>query len=1177
MSRKFASILLAVFMVVMMTGSALAATVSDEQSLKDAFAQGGEVVLANSITLTDTATIPADKTVTLNLNCYTISQSKECTDSYSMIANDGILTITGNGKLSFTDTGAGEPNASWASYTIRNAGTLVVENGTIEHLGTQPYNANNAIFHYSGSTTIKDGTISAPYSRSLRVWQGTATIDDGTFDGQVWVQPVNNTSVSLTINNGSFRPGTRSGDGSSVFVTNDTRNPSLTVTGGIFETKIGCADANKLVGCITGGSFTESAKDNTNALLFNTEVCEFKGPTNGYYEFVRKPLVASIGINEYYSIQDAVDAVTSSATIKVIESHELTETVTIPKGKKITLDLNEKIITGTDRKTSNFELFANKGELIITGNGIITLEATDDRGWNAYSAVIANLGGKLTIQNGTLQHLGGTDMAYVIDNNSTLGYTSAVIHDGTLVSTYRVIRHFTNHAKEGNDVTIYGGNLTGKVAVWVQLPSGKANAPRSATLNITGGTLTSTGDSSDRVIYSYTDGESFDNTTINIEGGTFNGNLYVGGCKSANISKVDAEDINITGGVFNGEIYNYCAENGGTHETEVSGGIFAKEVYEGYIAEGYGCVPIKHNGQLYYTVAKLHTVTFNVHPADAMVVVTDSNGDEVIAEAPNTYRLMNGDYSYIVSCDGYISNTTDFTVEGSDKKITVSLKLSIDAATPVIKSAQMASASYTQGMTAAALSVEAEIADDGVLSYQWYENTTNTTSGGTAIASAKDKAYTPNTDTIGTKYYYCVVTNTNNDATNEKTASVTSSVATITVTEKEAGKHTAEITVNGQDGATYTDVKAVLKKLGDAGEGTPKELTMSSSNGKQVYLYQEVLEDGDYNLVITAKTMVDNEEKEVTLTELIHLLDADDKHTTTLPEATKSSVVDDDSGLGIIAGNVEDIAANLDVEYRGGHLEVVLTTKDDEYDEPEDEQKVEERAEEDGVEIEMVLDIDLTVTQYNADETKSNSYDLGDDNTQMLKIMIPIDLDGRDPDSFVMYRVHNGKLEVLPRGTGTESYEHFTVGENNITIYAKLFSSYVIAYGVPAGITYPDQDETVTAFVGQTATMEVVADNVGSYQWQVNRNDGKGWVNCQNGTQASYTTSATKLENNGYQYRCQLTSKSGVVSLSCIFTLEVLEQPTLPKTGDNSSLLLWGALLAMTGAAFCLMMKKCRA
>lgn len=96
---------------------------------------------------------------------------------------------------------------------------------------------------------------------------------------------------------------------------------------------------------------------------------------------------------------------------------------------------------------------------------------------------------------------------------------------------------------------------------------------------------------------------------------------------------------------------------------------------------------------------------------------------------------------------------------------------------PVFQTNLSPSYSFSVGVAASPLSVSASITDDGVLSYQWYENTTNSTTGGTPISGATSASYTPSTDTIGTKYYYCTVTNT----LGEDTSTVYSNVCAITV------------------------------------------------------------------------------------------------------------------------------------------------------------------------------------------------------------------------------------------------------------------------------------------------------------------------------------------------------------------------------------------------------------
>ncbi|WP_161792620.1 PKD domain-containing protein [Psychroserpens damuponensis] len=46
----------------------------------------------------------------------------------------------------------------------------------------------------------------------------------------------------------------------------------------------------------------------------------------------------------------------------------------------------------------------------------------------------------------------------------------------------------------------------------------------------------------------------------------------------------------------------------------------------------------------------------------------------------------------------------------------------------------------------------------GIISYQWYSNTINSNVGGTAIAGETSSTFSPPTATVGTFYYYCVIT-----------------------------------------------------------------------------------------------------------------------------------------------------------------------------------------------------------------------------------------------------------------------------------------------------------------------------------------------------------------------------------------------------------------------------------
>ena len=192
--------------------------------------------------------------------------------------------------------------------------------------------------------------------------------------------------------------------------------------------------------------------------------------------------VANIGGAYFTSLQAAVNAIEKhgyNSPIVLMKNFATSEATTIKKGLKVTINLNGKTITGTDNATGSFGLITNNGELTINGEGAITLVATNNRGWNAYSSVISNtVGGKLTVNGGTIQHLGGTDMAYAIDNltNGKGTYAETVINGGVVKSTYRAVRQFLNGTEAQNILTVNGGTIEGtNKSIWMQDPSKNAN------------------------------------------------------------------------------------------------------------------------------------------------------------------------------------------------------------------------------------------------------------------------------------------------------------------------------------------------------------------------------------------------------------------------------------------------------------------------------------------------------------------------------------------------------------------------------------------------------------------------------------------------------------------------------------------------------------------------------
>ena len=155
--------------------------------------------------------------------------------------------------------------------------------------------------------------------------------------------------------------------------------------------------------------------------------------------------------------------------------------VTIPAGKEVVLDIKDFTITGTDYDTASFGMFNIQTGAKLTiegGNGKIQLTATENRGWNAYSSVISNQRGEFVLNGGTIEHLGGTDMAYGIDNltNGKNTYAETTINGGSVKSTYRAVRQFLNGTEAQNILTVNGGTIEGtNKSIWMQDTNKSAN------------------------------------------------------------------------------------------------------------------------------------------------------------------------------------------------------------------------------------------------------------------------------------------------------------------------------------------------------------------------------------------------------------------------------------------------------------------------------------------------------------------------------------------------------------------------------------------------------------------------------------------------------------------------------------------------------------------------------
>ena len=86
------------------------------------------------------------------------------------------------------------------------------------------------------------------------------------------------------------------------------------------------------------------------------------------------------------------------------------------------------------------------------------------------------------------------------------------------------------------------------------------------------------------------------------------------------------------------------------------------------------------------------------------------------------------------------------------------------------------------------------------------------------------------------------------------------------------------------------------------------------------------------------------------------------------------------------------------------------------------------------------------------------------------------------------------------------------------------------------------QPKAVTVKPGEKAVFEVTATGMDlTYQWQIDRNDGKGFVDINGADSAAYTSGVTDMDCNGFKYRCVISNAAGSVTTAEV-TLTVSEK-----------------------------------
>ena len=609
------------------------------ESLDAAFAAAQD---GDTIVVVAPAAIPEriqiEKSVTLDLNGQTVTVAAGIGNRSALDVRAGTFTLidsseNGTGVIDATGADSAPDEGTVPLAAMAEGATVIVRSGKII------VNTNSESCLFAG-------------------FGGVVYIYGGTFINEC-TEPFywDKTSPALAVNvhdNAAYEDGTQG-----MIISGGTfvgRNPLLGDTNGKITGSYLAEDA--VVALAADGSFTAyPSSDAVPAGAGTVYTTDAEGKT-----------VATV-----YSEEALVAAVTGDSEFAdnnydvVRLGKSLTQSIEVPQGRTLTLDLNGFTLTNT----AGQHTIINNGTLTVIGNGTV------DNVSNGHGALVNY--GTATLLGGTYTRSAeaGTDSGpnenswYVIDNNKGM-------------------------------LTICAGATVSSSSAWSSMIRNVGGADRNATLLIEGGAFNgglNTVKNDDYGMLTIQGGE-FTNTaqhvimnwsTAVIEGGTFtpsdeassavwSGTWYL----PEDAGFVQGKTV-IKGGTFNGAISEGVGE-GAPNQTsdgvdyDVSGGTFTQPVDEEYFADGFELslgadgsytvvetektVATITRGEYTYWFESLDAAFAAAEDGDTVVLLGDVNLTEALTIDKNVTIDLAG---YTIGAEGTAANiTADVTIESSE-------------------------------------------------------------------------------------------------------------------------------------------------------------------------------------------------------------------------------------------------------------------------------------------------------------------------------------------------------------------------------------------------------------------------------------------------------------------------------------------------------------------------------
>ena len=496
------------------------------------------------------------------------------------------------------DTKVTLTNCSVENVTIEANGSV---GGLIGHAG-----ANPATYHTITGCTVKDSTLKCTETgKSWRVGDlvGTANV------GQVTVDATTSASQNtLTQENA------------------DPQEPEDSIFGRKEVGKAGLVIIdNKVVAA--GTAYGDIVNKNANEVLVEV--------SKGHWVKPKEDTVAMIGSKEYTTLTAAINEANTGDTVKLVNN--VTENVTIPAAKTITLDLNGMTLTNVDDHT-----ILNNGNLTIMGTGRVdNISHAKGALYNKGTVVINGGTFDRSRENGMNKGESGQNSWYTIknvgtmtindgatvqtaENNAALGKFSSLVSNGY----FNANDYNTNKGLDQPILTIDGGTFRGGLNTIKNDDRAKltinggtfSNYYQAVVQNhniaeITGGTFTAASDANTETygIYNCGCGAGIDLGTLTVSGGTFTGATYA-------VAEVSSQNaiVNISGGQFAGTKAAIIKSSTSNATIAISGGKFSSDPSAYVVGNGNTNI-VKRDGSegaYTYTVLAKSGLTSGVYLTD---------------------------------------------------------------------------------------------------------------------------------------------------------------------------------------------------------------------------------------------------------------------------------------------------------------------------------------------------------------------------------------------------------------------------------------------------------------------------------------------------------------------------------------------------------------------------------